>query len=356
MEPNGRFSIRSAYELLTRPINPKPEASWDLVWKWKGPARVQFFLWLVAHEKLLTNLERKRRLLCNDSGCARCGQPEESVLHVVRDCPFAASTWDVLNFPRSDPIRTVAAVDDWLRLVLKHDKSLDIGVLCWYLWKARNEWIFLGTQHSSESIAAKSASWTDIIRSALCSDAVPGIMRPRKAQVDIGWVHGPIGWAVLNTDGSVLPQSNSAAAGGLVRDEFGCCLAAFSGNLGRCSITRAELRGLIVGLDLAWEVGIRKLVARVDSTTVINLINAEEEPSHQHSGEINTLRRLLRQDWEVLLSHTYREGNRAADYLASLGHSLPLGTHRVPLSDCNLGYFLRLDCMGITEPRLIIVN
>ncbi|CAN1128974.1 Putative ribonuclease H protein At1g65750 [Linum perenne] len=181
-------------------------------------------------------------------------------------------------------------------------------------------------------------------------------MRPRKAQVDIGWVHGPIGWAVLNTDGSVLPQSNSAAAGGLVRDEFGCCLAAFSGNLGRCSITRAELRGLIVGLDLAWEVGIRKLVARVDSTTVINLINAEEEPSHQHSGEINTLRRLLRQDWEVLLSHTYREGNRAADYLASLGHSLPLGTHRVPLSDCNLGYFLRLDCMGITEPRLIIVN
>ncbi|CAN1128973.1 Putative ribonuclease H protein At1g65750 [Linum perenne] len=160
-------------------------------------------------------------------------------------------------------------------------------------------------------------------------------MRPRKAQVDIGWVHGPIGWAVLNTDGSVLPQSNSAAAGGLVRDEFGCCLAAFSGNLGRCSITRAELRGLIVGLDLAWEVGIRKLVARVDSTTVINLINAEEEPSHQH---------------------TYREGNRAADYLASLGHSLPLGTHRVPLSDCNLGYFLRLDCMGITEPRLIIVN
>ncbi|CAN1177877.1 hypothetical protein LINPERHAP2_LOCUS33360 [Linum perenne] len=28
----------------------------------------------------------------------------------------------------------------------------------------------------------------------------------------------------------------------------------------------------------------------------------------------------------------------------------------VPVSDCNLGHFLRYDCMGITETRSILIN
>ncbi|CAN1309791.1 hypothetical protein LINPERPRIM_LOCUS27817, partial [Linum perenne] len=38
-------------------------------------------------------------------------------------------------------------------------------------------------------------------------------------------------------------------------DSQGCCLAAFSMNLGKCSITRAELRGVVSVLQLAWERG-----------------------------------------------------------------------------------------------------
>ncbi|CAN1179237.1 hypothetical protein LINPERPRIM_LOCUS36763 [Linum perenne] len=26
------------------------------------------------------------------------------------------------------------------------------------------------------------------------------------------------------------------------------------------------------------------------------------------------------------------------------------------VSDCNLGYFIRYDCLGISEPRLISIN
>ncbi|CAN1845775.1 Putative ribonuclease H protein At1g65750 [Linum perenne] len=58
-------------------------------------------------------------------------------------------------------------------------------------------------------------------------------------------------------------------------------------------------------------------------------------------------------DWALKLKHVYREANRVADYLASYGHTLPRGSHSIPLSDCNLAYHIRYDCMGISEPRLI---
>ncbi|CAN0924963.1 hypothetical protein LINGRAHAP2_LOCUS34484, partial [Linum grandiflorum] len=41
---------------------------------------------------------------------------------------------------------------------------------------------------------------------------------------------------------------NQAATGGLLRDKFGRCHCAFTSNLGACSITRAEMQGLLTGL------------------------------------------------------------------------------------------------------------
>ncbi|CAN1856235.1 Putative ribonuclease H protein At1g65750, partial [Linum perenne] len=107
-------------------------------------------------------------------------------------------------------------------------------------------------------------------------------------------------------------------------------LAAFSVNLGRCSITRAELRGLIAGLDLSWDRGWRKVAVQCDSRVAIALLS---------------------KNWEVTLNHIFREGNKAADFLAGVGHNLPPGFHLFPISDCNLGYFVRRDIMGISEPR-----
>ncbi|CAN1180884.1 Putative ribonuclease H protein At1g65750 [Linum perenne] len=95
---------------------------------------------------------------------------------------------------------------------------------------------------------------------------------------------------------------------------------------------RAELRGVIEGLRLAWNHGYRKVAVRVDSRAILSLVNGVANPSHLH---------------------VYREGNVAADFLANLGHKYPHGLHLISLPDCNLSYFLRRDCMGISEPRLI---
>ncbi|CAN1810183.1 hypothetical protein LINPERHAP1_LOCUS25828, partial [Linum perenne] len=61
--------------------------------------------------------------------------------------------------------------------------------------------------------------------------------------------------------------------------------------------------------------GFHKVAFRVDSRSILALILAAETPTHQHVGDISTLRHLIHRDWEVTTTHTYREGNHAADYL-----------------------------------------
>ncbi|CAN1156960.1 Putative ribonuclease H protein At1g65750 [Linum perenne] len=111
-----------------------------------------------------------------------------------------------------------------------------------------------------------------------------------------------------------------------------------------------------MGLRIAWDHELRKVELQVDSTTIINLIEADNEPRHQHAMEVLDLRELLHHEWEVRLMHVYKEGNHAADFLAGIGFIHPIGCHMVSTSNVSLGCFLRYDCFGITETHSIIIN
>ncbi|CAN1182797.1 Putative ribonuclease H protein At1g65750, partial [Linum perenne] len=147
---------------------------------------------------------------------------------------------------------------------------------------------------------------------------------PTKTGEYISWEPAPPEWVSLNSDGSVLSETGQAAAGGLIRDHQGRCLAAFTMNLGKCSITRAELRGAVSGLQLAWERGYHKIQLQLDSQCVVQLLQGDDLEDHAHATTFITARELLRRNWEVQILHIYRESNHVADYLANVGHSCPL--------------------------------
>ncbi|CAN1784074.1 Putative ribonuclease H protein At1g65750 [Linum perenne] len=108
---------------------------------------------------------------------------------------------------------------------------------------------------------------------------------------------------------------------------------------------RAELRGIVEGMRLAWDKGVRKLNIQTDSRAAVAILHNESETTHRHAS--------LNRDWEVSINHIYREANSAADYLANLGHSLDLGTHVYLYPDSALLYWLRYDLLGVSTPRLI---
>ncbi|CAN1262820.1 hypothetical protein LINPERPRIM_LOCUS11410 [Linum perenne] len=61
-------------------------------------------------------------------------------------------------------------------------------------------------------------------------------------------------------------------------------------------------------------------------------------------------------DWSVVVKHIYREGNYAAEHLAGLGYGYPFGSHMIQVTDSSHVYFLCYDCIGVSEPRSILIN
>ncbi|CAN1777433.1 Putative ribonuclease H protein At1g65750 [Linum perenne] len=288
-EPDGRFSIRTAYDIVVNLGTPQQDVNWKLVWKWVGPGRVQYFLWLMAHGTLLTNAERKHRHMSDDDLCPRCRSASETILHVLRDCPFANEVWTNLGYSSSSPIRQGSCHSDWIKNILMHEDAMRVGIGCWFLWKARNERLFAGNNQSAASLAYRIKNWILQVNSAKQQQDIIGVERPERVRKDIAWEPGEAGWTILNTDGSVLPRNSSAAAGGLFRTGDGRCLLAFCANLGKCTIMKAELRGMFEGLRLAWENQFHKVAVRVDSCAIISLILDEDNPTHQNAREVNSI-------------------------------------------------------------------
>ncbi|CAN1139782.1 Putative ribonuclease H protein At1g65750 [Linum perenne] len=354
LSKDGKFTIKSAYLLLQNASSGQD--MWNSIWQWKGPNRVRLFLWLAIQDKLLTNSQRQRRHLSSDATCSTCQDPNEDVSHVIRDCKFALEVWHLIGNFDLDSMAWNCQLSEWISKSLYSPNGLLFGLICWCLWKSRNGRIFSNSTDTARQVAARIVTWTNIVKHAMERDLMSSNLNRRYAPTQIAWTPGPTNWMVLNTDGSVLQPSSKAAAGGLLRDALGRCRAAFSLNLGSCSITRAEIRGVIFGLQLAWDLGYRRVLAQLDSSAAIAILEADGDVTHQHALEVFQFRELVSRNWDVKLIHIYREANKAADFLAGKGHSLTLGNHLVPSSDNSLGFYLRYDCIGISEERLIVIN
>ena len=80
----------------------------------------------------------------------------------------------------------------------------------------------------------------------------------RRKEILIGWLPPPWPWCKLNTDGSCR-KFQGAGAGGLLRDSIGHWISGYCINIGESSVLMAELWGLVQGLRIAWEAGIKHL-------------------------------------------------------------------------------------------------
>ncbi|CAN1308617.1 Putative ribonuclease H protein At1g65750, partial [Linum perenne] len=125
LEPTGKFTVRSAYQLLTDSSSKLTDPIWDRIWRWNGPNKIKHFLWLATHNRLFTNEERSRRHLTNQVVCSRCSLQTESLSHVLLDCQFALQVWEkTLSHALSERIRHPTFESWWAAMLKFHELSL----------------------------------------------------------------------------------------------------------------------------------------------------------------------------------------------------------------------------------------
>lgn len=106
---SGQFTPASAYKHIQGVSNPltnfnpstlsNHNLNWNWIWKLSSAEKIKSFIWLIMHNGIYTNSERKRRHLSDSFTCPGCNQEEETWIHMLRDCDYAREVWKELQQP-----------------------------------------------------------------------------------------------------------------------------------------------------------------------------------------------------------------------------------------------------------------
>lgn len=147
--PKGKFTIKSALQIIIKESNEFEDCVWDLIWKAPAQQRIRAFLWLSCHDRLLGNVYRFKRQLTNDPNCAICNEADETTLHILRDCPASRCVWKKIGGPAISPVFFQGELKQWLidnlAFVDGTEDNVWASYFCitiWWLWRWRNCYIF----------------------------------------------------------------------------------------------------------------------------------------------------------------------------------------------------------------------
>ncbi|CAN1125192.1 hypothetical protein LINPERHAP1_LOCUS19297 [Linum perenne] len=88
----------------------------------------------------------------SDEDCELCVGAPEDVDHILRSCVFSKEVWGRI-------MGSTLSLNFFM-------ESFDIGIVCWLLWKHRNEHLFEGKVVSPISVVEKSRYWMNLCQSS----------------------------------------------------------------------------------------------------------------------------------------------------------------------------------------------
>ncbi|RYR52825.1 hypothetical protein Ahy_A06g027695 [Arachis hypogaea] len=81
------------------------------------------------------------------------------------------------------------------------------------------------------------------------------------------------------------------------------------------SIEQAEMLGILHGLRMAWDMGMRRVIVENDAEEVLRSITKERRINQIHHETIREIVKMKQRLWELEFCHIYREANRSANWL-----------------------------------------
>lgn len=153
MDPaTGKFSVSTTYDIAIGEDCSTDAAKWNSIWKIKVPNRVRTFLWLVTHNRIMTNENKVKRGMTESDKCWCCCNTVENEEHVLRHCALAERVWRAI-FPDFSEKTKVLSFSSWLKEGIKNkgngrhpiNTTTVFAMTTSWIWRWRNEAIFNNT-------------------------------------------------------------------------------------------------------------------------------------------------------------------------------------------------------------------
>lgn len=333
---NGLFNVRSAYHFRMEQMRCRNDAAesstassaathrgWLQLWGADVPGKVKVHTWRLIKNGLALGAELHRRRIKPGVFCVACGR-EETAVHRFWRCPHAKMIWNrhkqVQGFPVQDPPVWVESPGDmknwmleWLGHACSQEKELILMTL-YQIWLARNDARDGKRIEEPSSVADKAwrflEEWKEIKepRSTIST-------RPTGH-----WLPPEVGWIKANTNGATAMNLGVGGGGAILRDHHGSFVA------GAChfflSISdpeQAELLACRRAVQVASELGVRKLMLETDSQTVAYMLRDRELNRSVHGMLVEEIKMMLELMDGHMVMWARRSTNKAAHILAAEG-------------------------------------
>jgi ribonuclease HI len=356
-ERHGSYSVRSAYRMLkqdqTAQAKHKKEeagmsmdsAEWKKVWKLHVPPKVRSFWWRVLHDFLPAKAELKRRHVAKESFCESCGNPVESLYHIIFECSIARRFWEEaqkvwgLKIPHLHPVTW--PVDTMNGQFCSSKEALLVICGAWTLWTGRNR------RRNGRSIwqPGQAVRYISNLLEELALVRLP--VREAAPKVKMRWKTPTDLWVKVNTDGGFCSEENTGTTGFVIRDAQGDVQAAGGRWFDHVpDALMAEALAAKEGLELATEVGCDRVILETDSSVLHSMLS---DRSYIHSaigGVCRDIKDLSAGFVEFKIAWVRREANTLAHSCAKKVNSvfrsmfwldeIPEWLKGLASADCNL--------------------
>ncbi|XP_060965665.1 uncharacterized protein LOC115720502 [Cannabis sativa] len=170
-EASGHYSVKSAYKRL-QVLNGRWSRGdnlglWRKLWNMKIPAKFYVFLWRACRNNLPTRISLKVKQVDVPLLYRHRHLEDETVEHVLDDCSFSRQCWQHFNSSLSGSAG--ALFSDWFLSMASNFSSSSLGsvvVICWALWKARNELVWNNKQPLANVVVQSALAYFDQWKSA----------------------------------------------------------------------------------------------------------------------------------------------------------------------------------------------
>ncbi|KAL5703353.1 hypothetical protein ACHQM5_028454 [Ranunculus cassubicifolius] len=249
---------------------------WKMIWKAKVAERAKLNLWKALKDGLPTKETLAKRGVPTDTLCIRCQSAEETCTHALFSCPALRDTWlhsklniDTGNwkpgelFPNSlNPFPLI--IDRMINLTHakreKVEKLSYIAALTYAIWTDRNNlkhnnkkpWVAHTLQEAEKLLISSDTSLHKLSHE--------------------DWPQIPPSRTYITSDASWTDPNVDASVGFALWDYSGCCLSAGFSTIRAADAQEAEARGVIRGVELALELGLRDVLVLSDCQTLVSFL------------------------------------------------------------------------------------
>ncbi|WVZ54075.1 hypothetical protein U9M48_004939 [Paspalum notatum var. saurae] len=280
-DPNGKFSVKSAYALVVRrnadassSTSMQGENIWKSIWNVNVTNKIKMFLWRLAHNSHPVRANIARRGAKIDTLCPMCSRFDEDCGHLFFKCKKVKHVWRslcledirLLLTSKASALEVIESI-----LALHEEIKIKVVLLLWCWWSARNK------ANQGERCSSTEEVCSSVTYHLMSMEKLQKSTSARAPSLNLKWQPPPAGSYKINCDGSYLSNSGLGGWGCIVRDHDGAFLAVEAGALtGLSSALHAETVACMKGLELAAFLGMQNVLIETDAKILKTALTSQE--------------------------------------------------------------------------------